>query len=281
MSTPITAISIWQWMTKRIIWNGIQGTALVENGREPLRSPDEESNLSVSFDGQRSRPSQAGSEHALEMLPAQAETGRQRQHFWTNTHCWYAAIGGFAFEDYKDTILPFPHGLACMCLNPGAILHFAHEHPEVFPDISESALRDKSKANDVTKLIGADQDESAYIPSLLPLWGIHLLAWQGPFPSHKEKQFWYLGSFAAAPYILLMVVQWLVWSVMTEPAKARWKKAHPASSTPLMRVFMLFAPSFFVITRAFLTIEPYLALGYAPDRAFEVPRWLSYFPHIG
>lgn len=81
------------------------------------------------------------------------EPPARRQHYWTKTHCWYAYIGGFVIQDLHGQPFPLPNGLTRMSLNTEAILHFAQTHPQVFPDISEGAIEDKSKADMLAKLI--------------------------------------------------------------------------------------------------------------------------------
>ena len=113
-----------------------------------------------------------------------------------------------------------------------------------------------------------------------------MLAWNGPFPSSKERTWWYLGSCAAAPYLFGLLLQ-VVTSFQDESRfakalkKLRLGRLFEEGMLLVMALVTVLSPFFFVTTRAFLTVEPYLALGYAPERAFELPRWLSYVPHIG
>lgn len=115
---------------------------------------------------------------------------------------------------------------------------------------------------------------------------VHMLAWNGPFPSSKERTWWYLGSCAAAPYLFGLLLQ-VVTSFQDESRfakalkKLRLGRLFEEGMLLVMALVTVLSPFFFVTTRAFLTVEPYLALGYAPERAFELPRWLSYVPHIG
>lgn len=85
------------------------------------------------------------------------EQPRRRRHYWTKTHCWYAYIGGFVIQDLHGEAFPLPNGLARMSLNTEAILHFAHIHPQAFPDISELSIQDKSKADALAKVIVCGQ----------------------------------------------------------------------------------------------------------------------------
>lgn len=85
------------------------------------------------------------------------EQRKRRQHYWTKTHCWYAAIGGFVIQDLDGKPFPLPNGLTRMSLNDNAILHFAQNHPQTIPDISELAIEDKSKADILAKIIVCGQ----------------------------------------------------------------------------------------------------------------------------
>lgn len=78
-----------------------------------------------------------------------------RKHQWTATHSFFVISGGFAFdtsslpEDQKF----LPGSRDRVTLNPNAVLLLAKYHPSLVPDISEAAIKDKSKASPLAKTI--------------------------------------------------------------------------------------------------------------------------------
>jgi hypothetical protein len=63
-------------------------------------------------------------------------------------------MGGFTFEKSRSTRdLPFPDKKTRLTLSPKALLFLAEYEPSKIPDISEKAIKDKSKSDGIGKLI--------------------------------------------------------------------------------------------------------------------------------
>ena len=83
-----------------------------------------------------------------------SKLGPYRAHPWTKTHSAFATMGGFAFDNSANIDdVPFPDGRTRLVLPPAGLLFLARHHPELIPDISEEAIKDKSKTDGLGKLI--------------------------------------------------------------------------------------------------------------------------------
>lgn len=72
-------------------------------------------------------------------------------------HAYYAYMGGLAL-DASDDPLPFlPGGRKRQILTRGGINRLLDLRPQLFPDISESQIKDKSKASYLAKMIVCTQ----------------------------------------------------------------------------------------------------------------------------
>jgi hypothetical protein len=90
------------------------------------------------------------SEHPLET--ELKENRPRRQYPWSRTHTAFAFMGGFAFDNSADADkVPFPAGRSRLVLSPRGLSFLAKYHPEILPDISEETIKDKSKADSLTK----------------------------------------------------------------------------------------------------------------------------------
>ncbi|KAL2209532.1 hypothetical protein CC79DRAFT_1396411 [Sarocladium strictum] len=156
----IAVIAFLQWQKKRALWKIVQGLglhaghpeekALPTSDEEALQSPDDEPDSTT-------RPTSAAAGCGAATAPSAKKSFRigpdQHQLVWTETHCWYAIIGGFVIKDYNGTVFPLPNGLKQMTLQHKGLEYFLQTHPQVFPHLSEAAIRDKSKANSIAKTL--------------------------------------------------------------------------------------------------------------------------------
>jgi len=129
--------------------------------------------------------------------------------------------------------------------------------------------------------------------------GLHLLAWNAPFPSHIEYKLWRssgillvssgfictLYFLAIAPFV--MGHEWIVRTSSWQDIKTRlghWYK-------PLARFmsnigWMALGLSMFALAGAYLAARGYLVaesfsqLMHLPDSAYALPGWSEYYPHI-
>ncbi|KAK0641900.1 hypothetical protein B0T16DRAFT_380978, partial [Cercophora newfieldiana] len=80
----------------------------------------------------------------------------QRKHCWTQTHTYYAIMGGFQFEDRRK-LHPYTRQLT---LTPSGVLFLASDHhtrTRYLPDISQQEILDRSKTNMVAMTIACLQ----------------------------------------------------------------------------------------------------------------------------
>ncbi|TIA22046.1 hypothetical protein D6C81_03552 [Aureobasidium pullulans] len=75
-----------------------------------------------------------------------------RRHCWTLTHGFYAAMGGFAIQA-ENLGLGCPEEVTTLVLDEAGLLYVLDKLPEVFPDLPESEILDKSKASTLAKSI--------------------------------------------------------------------------------------------------------------------------------
>jgi hypothetical protein len=145
---------------------------------------------------------------------------------------------------------------------------------------------------------------------LLPIWlgfsfaglvygGLHLLAWNAPFPSPVENNLWRgsgvllassgfilpLSMLVSFPFILRYecIVRTSVWQVL-KTRLGHWYKplANVVSSVGEAALFYLVA-SFalaYLAARGYLVVESFLQLTHLPESAYALPGWSQYFPHI-
>ncbi|KAL2209315.1 hypothetical protein CC79DRAFT_674151 [Sarocladium strictum] len=113
--------------------------------------------------------------------------------------------------------------------------------------------------------------------------GVHLLAFNGPFPSMIHRVGWYSGAFAFVPFIfwLMFATVYFETAEFIRPSVSKQKMRYVDAWLGLAIVFFgLVSQVMFFLFRGFLTYEPYAALGFAPAGAYEVPNWSAYFIHI-
>ncbi|KAF2026849.1 hypothetical protein EK21DRAFT_17165, partial [Setomelanomma holmii] len=72
---------------------------------------------------------------------------------WTHTHGQYALMGGFVFDFSKSRTRSTPKGAEQLTLMPSGLQRLAEHEPHLIPDISRSAISDKSKADSFSKTI--------------------------------------------------------------------------------------------------------------------------------
>ncbi|KAH6619005.1 hypothetical protein C7974DRAFT_342103 [Boeremia exigua] len=84
------------------------------------------------------------------------EAGRKK-NTWTRTHSHFALMGGFAFEADDSFVNLFPDSNTRMTLLPRALRKMADVEPMSIPDLSKSAIEDKSKANWLAKALVCSQ----------------------------------------------------------------------------------------------------------------------------
>jgi hypothetical protein len=88
----------------------------------------------------------------LEVI-AEGQIQMPRKHAWTMIHSYFAVMGGFAFDSevIKDELLP--DGRKRVALTSLGVLRLGAAIPHLLPDLSVSQIKDKSKANSLTKTV--------------------------------------------------------------------------------------------------------------------------------
>lgn len=80
-----------------------------------------------------------------------------RRHLWTQAHSLYATMGGFVVDTHGLELNYLPEGRQRMTLTLEALKFIANWAPDILPDLPESAILDKSKANAFTKFVTCGQ----------------------------------------------------------------------------------------------------------------------------
>ena len=123
---------------------GVDATAEIKND-ESLAPPEHN-------DGSNPKASKHGSIQT---------TGKPfpRKHHWTPTHSFFVISGGFVFDtsDLPADEKFLPGSRDRVTLSPEAVLFVARWRPSLIPDISEAAIKDKSKADSLAKALACLQ----------------------------------------------------------------------------------------------------------------------------
>jgi hypothetical protein len=132
----------------------------------------------------------------------------------------------------------------------------------------------------------------ALISASLIYGGLHLLAWDAPFVSHKQTILWKtsaLAIVASGPVILMLHAHGTLLLKCCEPVR----QVHSQRSfyfwvryliLPLfihLQYLLAFTlPLLYVFARVYLVVECFISLSYLPRAVFIQPQWTSYYPHI-
>jgi hypothetical protein len=145
---------------------------------------------------------------------------------------------------------------------------------------------------------------------LLPIWlgfsfaglvygGLHLLAWNAPFPSSVENKLWRSSGVLLASSGFIYPLSILVFApfflgykcIFRTSVRQVLKKRLGHWYTPLANVVTsvgegaLFSlvvgfACVYLAARGYLVVESFLQLVHLPDSAYALPGWSQYFPHI-
>lgn len=87
-----------------------------------------------------------------------ADPTKRRKHLWSRDHSALAVMGGFAIDAGPGADeAPFPGSRTRLVLTPHGLEFLARHHPELIPDISTAAVKDRSKADGLTKALACVQ----------------------------------------------------------------------------------------------------------------------------
>jgi hypothetical protein len=129
--------------------------------------------------------------------------------------------------------------------------------------------------------------------------GLHLLAWDAPFPSQVENTLWrssgvLLASsgFICTLYLLVITPfalghEWIVDTPFWQDLKTRLgHRYEPLAKIVLNFVVIVFGLPMmafacaYLTARGYLVVESFLQLVHLPDSAYALPGWSQYYPHI-
>jgi hypothetical protein len=92
--------------------------------------------------------------HQMEMGEfRRSEKISQRRYKWTQTHSFFAVMGGFAIDTSTFSKEYLPERRDRVVLSPEGLVLLAEEIPSLVPDIAAGMIKDKSKADSVTKTL--------------------------------------------------------------------------------------------------------------------------------
>ena len=117
--------------------------------------------------------------------------------------------------------------------------------------------------------------------------GLHALAWFAHFNSNTEQLLWrasaciVMSGFPVACISRNLMID--VFKISLRPRKV-WKnrairKVYQIVFLCLWLLFFLVSLAY-ILARAYLVVECLINLSHLPVRAYDVPKWSAYFPHI-
>ncbi|KAF2635759.1 hypothetical protein P280DRAFT_473662 [Massarina eburnea CBS 473.64] len=131
-------------------------------------------------------------------------------------------------------------------------------------------------------------DVTSFIFAGICYGGLHLTAWNAPFPTPTQQLLWKVACvslIASGPVMVLLSI--LVLGIYELQA---WLKKVFSGPRIKLIVGILNIPliggatdlflMFYILCRAYLIVECFISLAYLPDSLFLVPNWSRYFPHI-
>jgi hypothetical protein len=135
--------------------------------------------------------------------------------------------------------------------------------------------------------------------------GLHLIAWNAPFPSRLEKMLWRISGLGVASFGPVYVAQMISLTVNRLFKKLTRSKDHriawswwrsPSTDIPdsgwviyriLFWVLCLWVALYvgcylplYVFSRVYLIVECFINIFHLPESVFLTPDWSQYFPHI-
>lgn len=118
--------------------------------------------------------------------------------------------------------------------------------------------------------------------------GLHLTAWDAPFPTSTQQLLWRMSSIALTAFgIPLVIYESLSICVLGELIERggrwlRWPWAiYLANNLSIsLLVGRALSVKFYCLCRVFLVVECFIMLFHLPDSVYEVPQWSRYIPHI-
>lgn len=115
--------------------------------------------------------------------------------------------------------------------------------------------------------------------------GIHLLAWNGPFHTDRERWLWRISGITIASPIVIIPTQFCAWVILsTKLASAgadevvvKWlRKLGNVVTSVFLTVYALV----YAAARVYIAVECFINLSHLPMEVYGEPVWSKYIPHF-
>ena len=104
--------------------------------------------------------------------------------------------------------------------------------------------------------------------------GVHLTAWDYPFPSSAERTLWKLSGFGMMGVLPILLVFWL--PIFTEEWGRKSKKFMEFATLSCGLALL----AFYLFCRAYLVVESFISLRQVPLGVYSTVPWVQSIPHI-
>jgi len=115
--------------------------------------------------------------------------------------------------------------------------------------------------------------------------GMHLLAWNGPFPSRVQRAVWKTSASLIAASGPVVGILWLAACVAHMLASCLPKLVSNFPNVKSVLSLSLFTatvilPISYLMTRTSLVVECFISFASLLNSVLQVPSWSQYFPHV-
>jgi hypothetical protein len=111
--------------------------------------------------------------------------------------------------------------------------------------------------------------------------GIHVTAWNAPFPTLTQQLLWRVSSISLLVSALLGFIIVLLIRMYNRPSFHKYHHKMRNCVYVTTRALGFIAALFYMFCRVFLVVECFLTLAHLPESVYQVPNLSRYFPHIG
>jgi hypothetical protein len=148
-----------------------------------------------------------------------------------------------------------------------------------FPKLSGLSIESSFNAASLKFLLGFSLAGCVY-------GGLHLSAWNAPFPTTAQRQLWHLSGLvliSSGPVMILrlgvehLTKKWGFWDNSNQ-----WYCCFATCPIALSwYIALLLGYGIYILARVYLVVECFFMLWHLPDGVYSVPSWTQYPPHIG
>jgi hypothetical protein len=196
----MVAFTAWsQWQDARHLTSEIEKLLGGNNQREGKAAKTTEDDLEMNVQTMLNLDDEIKSNQETDHGEDHVRVNPRRIHAWTNTHSFYAVMGGFVFDTSNlppdQKFLPGKHDR--VTLSPQALIFVAKHEPLLLPDLSQAEMLDKSKANHLAKGIVCLSSSVVHSANNIS---------PRPGPGHQSTRVEYLCPYDLRPTDLLLLV---------------------------------------------------------------------------